>query len=445
VELPLHPFTALRRFMPKRLFIRSLIIIVAPVVLLQAIITYVFFERHWDLVTRRLSSSVAADIALLIQAGETVGGVSGVETFSDVAAETIGLEIEIIPNSDIPRQRQEPFFTILDSTIRRELEMQLTGYDFWFDTESEPSYVYIHVQLGADVLKVKVRRSRVYATNWHIFLVWMVVISVVLLAISIVFLRNQVRPIQRLADAANSFGKGHDVDDFKPSGATEVRSASAAFLDMRERIQRQINQRTEMLAGVSHDLRTPLTRLKLGLALLGERPEIEDMRRDLVDMEHMLDEYLAFARGEDGEIATETDIGDLLSEIADDARRQGAEIVVAPLDVMDLKLRRRAIKRCVSNLVENAVTYSNHIKLSAWRDGRAIKIAVDDDGPGIPPELRNDAFKPFNRLDDSRSLAHSGVGLGLAIARDVAQVHGGDIVLDSSDMGGLRAVVHLPL
>ncbi len=434
----------LRKYLPKGLFARSLIIIVAPVVILQAVVTYVFFERHWDVVTRRLSSSVAADIALLIKATETVKGFNDIMEFSKISGETIGFEIEVARNTVLPEEPPKTLFPILEATISQELRNSLGDYEFWFDTESEPSYVFIWVQMGPDVLKIKVRRSRVYATNWHIFLVWMVVTSTALLAVSIGFLRNQVRPIQQLAHAAESFGKGRAVVDFKPSGAAEVRSAASAFIDMRDRIQRQIEQRTEMLAGVSHDLRTPITRMKLELALFGDKPEFADMKRDLDEMEHMLEEYLAFAKGEDGEVDSLVDLTELVNEIADDTRRKGHHIDVQSTGGNVLPLKRRAIKRCVMNLVDNAISYGDKVAISIWRSRNSVEIAVDDNGPGIPDDRLDDAFKPFGRLDDSRNLERSGVGLGLAIARDVARKHGGDIYLSRGPMGGLRAQLHIP-
>ncbi len=433
----------IRDYLPKGLFARSLIIIVAPVVILQAVVTYVFFERHWDLVTRRLSSSVAADIALLIKASESVEGFNNIMEFSKISGETIGFEIEVAQNTVLPQEPPKAF-PILEATISRELRNSLRGYDFWFDTESQPSYVFIWVQTGPDVLKIKVRRSRVYATNWHIFLVWMVVTSTALLAVSVGFLRNQVRPIQQLAYAAESFGKGRSVINFKPTGAAEVRSAAAAFIDMRDRILRQIEQRTEMLAGVSHDLRTPITRMKLELALIGDKPEFADMKRDLDDMEHMLEEYLAFAKGEDGEMDTLVDLNELTQEIVSDAKRKGHAVTLQESGENVLPLKRQSIKRCITNLVDNAVSYGDQVAISVWRTRNSVEIAVDDNGPGIPEEQLEDAFKPFGRLDDSRNLERSGVGLGLAIARDVARRHGGEILLSKAPLGGLRAQVHIP-
>jgi two-component system osmolarity sensor histidine kinase EnvZ len=274
----------------------------------------------------------------------------------------------------------------------------------------------------------------------------MVMSSLVLLTVAVIYLRNQVRPIQRLARAAESFGKGRDVPDFRPAGAAEVRAAAQAFLKMRERIERHIKQRTEMLAGVSHDLRTPLTRLKLELALMPETPERDAMHADVEEMERMLSEYLAFARGQGVEAAEATDLSAYLEEIAADHARHGAALTRKIPKGLRVPVRRNAFRRMVVNLLDNAETYGDSVRLSARRTRSGIEIAVEDDGPGIPPEKREEAFRPFHRLDEARSPDRSGVGLGLAIARDIARGHGGDLELGKSDtLGGLKATVRLPV
>jgi len=440
-----RPFQYLKQYLPKTLLGRTLVIIIAPIVLLQLALTYTFFERHWDLVTRRLSSSVAADIAMLIQTSEGIEGAEDIRALTDIAAQTMELQIDFEPGGVLPPPSSNLFFSILDQTIRRELAMRLGDYEFWFNTRTGNSYVDIQVALPDGILKVTVRRSRVHATNWHIFLVWMLVTSSLLLGVAVIFLRNQIRPIQRLAQAAESFGKGRDVPDFKPSGAEEVRSAAMAFIDMQDRIKRHIEQRTEMLAGVSHDLRTPLTRLKLQLALLGDDQEIADMRNDLRDMEHMLDEYLDFARGAGGEEVSETDLAALIKEISEDVARSDRSITVKCSEAPILPLRRQAMKRCIANLVENACDFGNVTRVSLEHSNTTVDIAIEDDGPGIEPANYDEAFGAFNRLDVSRNLERSGVGLGLTIARDIARAHGGDITLSKSNLGGLKAVVSLPV
>ena len=273
--------------------------------------------------------------------------------------------------------------------------------------------------------------------------------SLLLIAIAVLFLRGQVRPIEKLARAAEAFGKGRAVPDFKPYGATEVRRAAQAFITMRERIERHVSQRTEMLAGVSHDLKTPLTRMKLALAMMPANDDNEALNADIAEMEHMLDEYLAFARGEGGEDSQRTDLAALVRDTADGiarARRAGAEWLRVTAPGSDLvSVKPASLKRCLSNLIDNALKHGRHVNVTLTRDTRLVEITVEDDGPGIPEARHEEAFRPFHRLDEGRNLQTGGSGLGLAIARDVARAHGGDIFLGSSPLGGLRATIRLPV
>jgi two-component system osmolarity sensor histidine kinase EnvZ len=273
----------------------------------------------------------------------------------------------------------------------------------------------------------------------------MVGTSIVLLTVAIIFLRNQIKPILRLADAAESFGKGREVPNFRPRGAREVRRAAAAFIEMKTRIERALEQRTAMLAGVSHDLRTVLTRFKLELALIGDSPEVEAMKKDIDEMARMLEAYLAFARGDLGEQSEPTDMATFLEELKLDAERNGHKTSVMFNGPPVVTVRPAAFKRCLGNLVSNAARFAETIAISGARDHRWLTVTVDDDGPGIAPEMREEVFKPFLRLDDARNQDEGGTGLGLAIARDIARSHGGDITLGDSPMGGLRAAVRIPV
>jgi len=294
-------------------------------------------------------------------------------------------------------------------------------------------------------MQVIAPRNAAYASNSEIFLLWMVGTSLVLLTVAILFLRNQIRPILRLADAAESFGKGREVPNFRPRGAREVRRAAAAFLEMKGRIERAIEQRTAMLAGVSHDLRTILTRFKLELALIEDSPEIEAMKKDVDEMARMLAAYLAFARGDAGEQSAPTDMAGLLdglrSEVERSGRRANAVFHGQPI----VTVRPAAFKRCVGNLVSNAARHAAAVSITGHRDHRWLTVTIDDNGPGIPQHLREEVFKPFLRLDDARNQDEGGTGLGLAIARDIARSHGGDISLADSPLGGLRATVRVPV
>ena len=294
-------------------------------------------------------------------------------------------------------------------------------------------------------MRVFARRNAAYASNSEIFLFWMVGTSLVLLGVAILFLRNQIKPILRLADAAESFGKGRDAPNFRPRGATEVRRAARAFIEMKSRVERTIEQRTTMLAGVSHDLRTVLTRFKLELAIIGESPEVEAMKRDVDEMSRMLEAYLAFARGDTGELSEPTDMAVFLDELKVDMERHGHNVTSVFHGQPVVTVRPNAFKRCISNLVSNAARFSKSISMTGHRDHRWLTVTVDDDGPGIPAQMRDDVFKPFLRLDDARNQDEGGTGLGLAIARDIARSHGGDITLGDSPLGGLRATVRVPV
>jgi two-component system osmolarity sensor histidine kinase EnvZ len=294
-------------------------------------------------------------------------------------------------------------------------------------------------------MRVFARRSAAYVSNSEIFLLWMVGTSTVLLIVAIIFLRNQIKPILRMADAAESFGKGREVPNFRPRGAREVRRAAAAFIEMKTRIERAMEQRTAMLAGVSHDLRTVLTRFKLELALIDDSPEVDAMKKDVDEMARMLEAYLSFARGDSGEASAPTDMAEFLEELRLDAERHGHKSTVVFHGPPIVTVRPAAFKRCLANLVSNAARHAPSIAIAGHRDHRYLTVTVDDDGPGIPASLREEVFKPFLRLDDARNQDEGGTGLGLAIARDIARSHGGDITLGDSPLGGLRATVRVPV
>ncbi|WP_082617599.1 MULTISPECIES: ATP-binding protein [unclassified Bosea (in: a-proteobacteria)] len=429
--------------MPKGLYPRALVIVIAPVVLLQSVIAYVFMERHWQTVTQRLSSAVSADIAMLIDVYESYPQDADTTTLSRIAAERLGMDLDIIPDSDLPAPGPRPFFSLLDNALSTELSQQVAR-PFWLDTVGRSSLIEIRVKLGKDVMRILTRRNSAYASNSHIFLLWMIGTSLILLTIAVLFLRNQIRPILKLADAAEAFGKGRDAD-FRPRGAREVRRAGNAFIEMKRRVERSIGERTTMLNGVSHDLRTILTRFKLSLALMERSSEIEALEKDVDEMSRMLEDYLAFARGDAGETAVEADIRSLLEELKSDAERQGHQTELTVVGDPLVVIRQDAFRRLLTNLVSNAARYGDRIAIRATHDARYLIVMVDDDGPGIPPDQREEVFRPFFRLDEARNVDGGGTGLGLAIARDIARAHGGDIMLGDSPLGGLRATVRLPV
>lgn len=439
----------LKRRAPATLFGRSLMIIVLPIALMQAAVTYAFFEAHWQTVTSRLSEGLAGDIAWAVESYKDDPSPESFARLSERAEESLGLSIALQPGRKIPVHRRdppaliEPFFAPVDRSLERALSARLDD-PYWFDTTRYPAYVDIRVAAPGGVLRVLAPRERAFATQGHIFVLWLTIATVLLTTVAILFIRNQVRAIERLAAAAEAFGRGGEDAKFKPHGAREVRQAARAFLDMRARIQRHIDQRTALLASVSHDLRTPLTRLKLALALAEPGARTADMKRDLAEMEHMIDEYLAFARGEAGEASETVPLRPLLEAVAADARAMGATVTVAVDATLSAAARPLALRRALGNLAQNAAAHGDHVALAARAVSNGVEITVDDDGPGIPAPRREEAFTAFARLDESRNQNLKGVGLGLAIARDVARGHGGDITLETSPMGGLRAVLRLP-
>ncbi len=434
----------IKRQMPKTLFGRSLLIIVLPVAIMQIAVTYVFFDAHWETVTSRLSEGLAGDVAWAVESYQDDPSAASFAKISKRAEDSMGLSVALQPGRTLPDRTHHALFAPIDQSMQQALSGRL-DQPFWFDTIRYPAYVDIRVAVHGGVMRILAPRDRAFATQGHIFVLWMTVATVLLTAIAILFIRNQVKAIERLANAAEAFGRGGDVPSFKPQGAREVRRAASAFLDMRGRIQRHIDQRTTLLASVSHDLRTPLTRLKLALALNEPSKRNEAMKADLAEMEHMIDEYLAFARGEGGEAAETIHLRALLEQVSEGALRAGAQVAVQADPELTALVRPNALKRALSNLIMNAAVHGEHVEVAAQvRPQGGVEIFVDDDGPGIPEDRYEEAFKAFGRLDEARNQNSKGVGLGLAIARDVARGHGGDITLSRSPLGGLRAVVRLP-
>ncbi|MDA9525386.1 ATPase [Bradyrhizobium sp. CCBAU 11434] len=434
---------AFKGWMPTGLYARALLIMIVPMVILQTVVAFVFMERHWNTVTRRLSAAVVQDIAALIDVYKSYPQDKDRAQLKSIG-QRLQLVVDFLPPGDMPPPGPKPFFSLLDQTLSVQLGQKI-GRSFWIDTVGRSNLVEIRIQLDDAVMRVFAQRSAAYASNSEIFLFWMVGTSSILLIVSVLFLRNQIKPILRLADAAESFGKGRDAPNFRPRGAREVRRAAGAFLEMKSRIERAMEQRTAMLAGVSHDLRTILTRFKLELELIGDSPELEGMRRDVDEMSMMLEDYLAFARGDSGEQSQPTDMAQALEELRSDAERHGHTATVTFTGLPVVTVKPASFKRCLANLVTNAARYGKAIAISGQRDHRYLTVTVDDDGPGIPTHLREEVFKPFLRLDNARNQDEGGTGLGLAIARDIARSHGGDITLGDSPMGGLRASVRIPV
>ena len=432
----------LKRLLPRGFLGRSVLILLLPLVLLQVISAWVFYDRHYDTTTWRLAQGVAGDVEMVVRLLQS-GEMSDSEILF-LAEHIFWLRAELIPGAELGESVEPRLGSILHERLETAL-MERLGPRFSIDTVSLPRDVIIEVNLGRELLVMDVSRKRLFSVTTYIFLMWMVGSSVVLFVVAFLVMRIQVRAITRLAQAADSFGRGGDLAGFKPEGADEVRQAAAAFLQMRDRIKRQIQQRTTVLAGVSHDLRTPLTRMKLELAMLGNAPEISSLKQDVQQMERMIDGYLAFARGEGGEGAKLTNLSDLIGRIVADARREGAAVDLHMEQPITLPLKREAFRRCLTNLLVNGVRYGNMVSLRVGLRHGGLEILVDDDGPGIPAERREEVFRPFVRLEESRNPETGGTGLGLTIARDVARNHGGELTLDESPLGGLRARLWFPI
>jgi two-component system osmolarity sensor histidine kinase EnvZ len=434
----------LKKWLPRSLFGRSLLIIVLPIALMQGAVVWGFYEAHLRVVTAQLSDGLAGDVALDVQELNADPSSANLNRVVQRAERLQSLSLALHPGDRLPTGYRRPLFSDNGDALRQALD-DLLPEPIWVDTNRYPAYLDIRVQLAGGVLRIIAPRDRAFAAQGHLFVGLLAGATLLLTSVAIIFIRNQVRSIERLAEAAEAFGKGVEAPRFKPHGAAEVRQAAHAFLDMKERIQRHIDQRTALLASVSHDLRTPLTRLRLEAALAPPGPHIEAVKRDLLEMEHMIDEYLAFARGEGGESVEQVGVRRLIDEVSEGALRAGAQVAVAADPALAAAVRPNALKRALSNLVMNAAAHGEHVEVAAHTDRQGgLEIWIDDDGPGIPPDRYEEAFRPFARLDEARNQNVKGVGLGLAIARDVARGHGGDVTLAKSPLGGLRAVMRLP-
>ncbi len=437
-------FKWLKKYMPRGLYGRAALILLLPIITLQLVVSVVFIQRHFEDVTRQMTRALVLDLGLLKVEIDTADNL--VEATARLARLSGPLQLDITLPAKLPERRYtRQLFDLSGRIVILTFEERLPSVAA-VDLVSDSHAVILWMETRQGPVRVSVSRERVSASNPHQFLVLMLFVGALMTLVAFLYLRNQLRPIKRLARAAEAFGKGR-VLDYSPAGAVEVRAAGNAFLDMRARIERQIEQRTMMLSGVSHDLRTPLTRLKLGLSMLGDDDEIRDMKRDVADMERLVDEFLAFSRGDALDDAQPADLGALLREIVDKAARTGRDIALGEVDLPGpVTLRPMAIRRAVENLVENALRYGKRARVSVHSGDRSVTISVEDDGPGIPREQREKALQPFVRLDLARNQNRgSGVGLGLSITHDIARRHGGTLRLgESAELGGLRADIVLP-
>ncbi|MDX2074265.1 MAG: ATP-binding protein [Alphaproteobacteria bacterium] len=429
----------IKKFLPKSLFGRALLILVLPTVLIQLLMAYIFYDRHWLAVTRYMSSSLAGETAFLVMQLRQAPANEKPQMVHDFERST-SLRVQLLSGDAFDSRYKSPEFIEYQHILRQKI-----AEPFLIRRLKDGDTIEVRVKLPGQVVKLQTTSKRLESPTTTIFLIWMVGSSILLLWVAIIFLRNQLRPISRLAKASDNFGRGIDTPDFRPQGATEVRIAARAFITMRERIRRQIRTRTDMLSGISHDLRTPLTRMKLQLAMLGDSEAIRELEGDVKQMEYMIAEYLDFARGEGGEEAVTVYLHKLLAEIVADYARSGHVIGFVMTEEIEIDLKPTAFRRMLHNLLDNALRYAGSPQLSYMRDRGSVRILIDDEGEGIPEAMREEVFRPFTRLDASRNVNTGGVGLGLTIARDIVLAHGGAIDLAESPQGGLRVIITLPL
>ena len=430
----------LKYILPKGLFYRSLIIVAAPTIILQIIITIVFFDSIWIKANKGMTRSLVGEIKTLVDIYQ-IGNESNTLKIVNTYKKNFDYVINFL-DEDLPKEKFERKYSPMDRSLRRELKSTFGNNNYWFNTINYLDVVEIKIKSKNKVLQFFFPRERIANSSVRLFLLWITLPSILLILIAIIFLKNQTRPIVNLAKAAEKFGKGDYINEFRPSGASEIRKASYEFDRMAKRINRHLNQRSEMLSGISHDLRTPLTRLKLQLALLNQKDIATKMSVDIDEMEKMLNDYLQFAKTQLSEETTKIDLNELINTLCKEIDNKN--LTVDSNATVILQGRYQSLKRCFQNIIQNGLTYAKKIKVSLQKSSNRAIIVFEDDGPGIPQDQYKNVFKPFFRLDKSRSLNKSGVGLGLAIVEDIVNSHGGNIQLSKSQYNGLLVKISLP-
>ena len=430
----------IKKILPKRLFYRSLLIVAAPIILLQIIITVVFFDSLWIKSNKGMTRSLVGEVKTFFDVYKKDR--DNRQLIMDLYNENFDFVVTFKKDQILPKDKTERWFSPVDRSLRRELK-PIFGNSFWFDTTKYKEVVDLRIKYESGVLQIFFPKDKISPSSVRIFALWITLPGFLLITIAIIFLKNQTRPIVNLAKAAERFGKGEFIKEFRPSGAKEIRQAAYEFHKMRKRISIHLNQRSEMLSGISHDLRTPLTRLKLQLAMLNQQDLAKKMSDDIEEMERMLNEYLEFSRHQKNE---ESETIDIKNTIADIIKKYENKPIKANVEEnVKINIRPNSIKRCLANLIDNGLSYGKKVEIEVKKTMNNIIILVDDDGPGIPQSEYQNVIKPFYRIDKSRGQNKSGVGLGLSIANDIVRSHGGNISLDKSPLSGLRVKIALPL
>ena len=428
-----------KRILPKRLFYRALLIVAVPILVLQLVITIVFFDSLWIKTNKGMTRALINEINLFVEVYDNKK--IDKDELKNLFSLFINLNIEHVNKESFNSEYIKRIFSPIDRTLRRELKSNFNLGDFWFDTTSYKELIDIRIKYEDGYFKFLVPRDRVTSSSARIFALWITVPAIIMVIISLIFLKNQTRPIINLARAAERFGKGEEIEEFKPSGALEIRQAGHEFDKMRKRILRHLNQRTEMLSGISHDLRTPLTRMKLQIAFIKDKDLTKKLAEDINEMEKMLNEYLQFTSSSYMEKDEMFNISELIEQVVGKYNNQNIQKDLLPR--IYINGRKNLINRCLNNIIDNALKYGNKVKIKLSKENTNLFITIDDDGSGIPEEEHENVFKPFYKIDKGRAESKSSVGLGLSIASDIIRSHGGNIVLDKSEMNGLSVKIFL--
>ena len=430
----------LKKILPKQLFYRALLIVAIPIIIIQITILVVFFDSLWIKTNKGLTRALVGEIDTLIDIYNNENEYNK-KKLTDLYNQNFNFSIRFMENTKLPDIKVERWFSPMDRNLRRELKSKINEY--WFSTTSYQEVVDLRIKFNDGVLQIFFPKERIQASSIRIFALWITLPAFLLIAIAMIFLKNQTRPIIKLAEASERFGRGEDVEEYRPSGALEIRKAGLEFDRMRKRILRHLNQRSEMLAGISHDLRTPLTRIKLQLTFIKDKEIIKKLSRDVDEMEKMLNEYLQFSRSNFTEKSERFNLSELINAII--KKYENQNIIVNQESEIFFNGRKNLINRCLNNLIDNASNFAKNITVKQQRIKRNILIFVEDDGPGISALEYENVFKPFYKIDKSRNQKKSSVGLGLSIASDIIRSHGGNIKLGKSEMGGLKIKIVLPV